>query len=703
MSNSNRRATILSAAIGLAPRSALAAASALAMCMSATAQESPSYSAAQAATGKTIYERQCVACHGEGLDDGEFGPMLRGDEFLLRWAGKSVEDLFHYVQDTMPTAQPGSLSEEEYLNVIAYLLSKNTIPAGTPVSIAAQKTMTLPSTTANLGMISAGVKLPPNPTAKPSPLAKITPVTEQMLSSPPAGSWLDGRRTRDAQGFSPLKQINKGNVSKLRLSWSLSLPPGPNQNTPLVHDGVMFVHAFKDVLQAVDAVTGDILWQYTYRLPKDVTPTPKKSIAIYDSLVFMPTSDAHIVALNMKTGAVVWNTGVGGSTFTMSGGPIVAKGKVIFGTRGPKPVIVALDAKTGKEAWRFNPIPKPGEPNYDTWNNMPYEARTGGTIWTPGSYDKETNLVFFGPAPTYDTKPLRDRVPGANNDALYTNTTIALNPDTGKLVWHYQHLENDQMDLDWAYERQIMTIGKGANARRVLVTAGKAAMHDALDPATGKYLFSIDLGMQNYITAVDPVTGRKTVDPDLIPGDGKTKMICPSAAGSKNFNPSGFNPTTGVLFVPLIEACMDLVPLPEGQRGLLSTGVRTNNRPMPNSDGLYGRLVAVDLQTKKQLWVTRERVPILTSTLPTAGGLIFAGSMDRTFAAYDQATGKRVWSTRLGDVPNSNPISYEVNGKQYIAVVTGSGAVRSTAYVNMLPEIKNPTMRTSNIWVFELP
>ncbi|HPI47096.1 MAG TPA: PQQ-binding-like beta-propeller repeat protein [Hyphomonadaceae bacterium] len=703
MSNSNRRATILSAAIGLAPRSALAAASALAMCMSATAQESPSYSAAQAATGKTIYERQCVACHGEGLDDGEFGPMLRGDEFLLRWAGKSVEDLFHYVQDTMPTAQPGSLSEEEYLNVIAYLLSKNTIPAGTPVSIAAQKTMTLPSTTANLGMISAGVKLPPNPTAKPSPLAKITPVTEQMLSSPPAGSWLDGRRTRDAQGFSPLKQINKGNVSKLRLSWSLSLPPGPNQNTPLVHDGVMFVHAFKDVLQAVDAVTGDILWQYTYRLPKDVTPTPKKSIAIYDSLVFMPTSDAHIVALNMKTGAVVWNTGVGGSTFTMSGGPIVAKGKVIFGTRGPKPVIVALDAKTGKEAWRFNPIPKPGEPNYDTWNNMPYEARTGGTIWTPGSYDKETNLVFFGPAPTYDTKPLRDRVPGANNDALYTNTTIALNPDTGKLVWHYQHLENDQMDLDWAYERQIMTIGTGAKARRVLVTAGKAALHDALDPATGKYLFSIDLGMQNYITHVDPKTGHKTVDPDLIPGDGKTKMICPSAAGSKNFNPSGFNPTTGVLFVPLIEACMDLVPLPEGQRGLLSTGVRTNNRPMPNSDGLYGRLVAVDLQTKKQLWVTRERVPILTSTLPTAGGLIFAGSMDRTFAAYDQATGKRVWSTRLGDVPNSNPISYEVNGKQYIAVVTGSGAVRSTAYVNMLPEIKNPTMRTSNIWVFELP
>jgi len=684
-------------------RSSMISALAMSACLSAAAQETPSYSAAQAAAGKTTYERQCVACHGAGLDDGEFGPMLRGDEFLLRWAGKSVEEFFHYVSDTMPTAQPGSLSEEEYLNVIAYLMSRNTISAGTPLTTVSQKTMTMPSTTANTGMIAAGIKLPPNPNAKPSPINKIRPVTEAMLSSPSSADWLDGRRTRDAQGYSPLKQINKGNVSKLRLSWSLSLPPGPNQNTPLVHDGIMFVHAFKDVMQAVDAVNGDILWQYTYRLPKDVTPTPKKSIALYDTMVFMPTSDAHIVALDMKTGKVMWNTGVGATGFTSSGGPIVAAGKVIFGTRGPKPVIVALDAKTGKEAWRFNTIPKPGEPNYDTWNNMPYEARNGGTIWTPGSYDKETNLVFFGPAPTYDTRPLRDRVPGANNDALYTNATIALNPDTGKLVWHYQHLENDQMDLDWAYERQIMTIGTGKAARRVLVTAGKAAMHDALDPATGKYLFSIDLGMQNYITAVDPVTGRKTVDPNLIPGDGKTKMICPSAAGSKNFNPSGFNPTTGVLFVPLIEACMDLVPLPDGQRGLLSTGVRTNNRPMPDSDGLYGRFVALDLLTKKQLWITRERVPILTSTLPTAGGLVFAGSMDRAFSAYDQSTGKRLWTTRLGDVPNSNPISYEVNGKQYIAVVSGSGAVRSTAYVNMLPEIRNPAVRTANIWVFEVP
>lgn len=668
----------------------------------ARAQESPSYSAEQAAAGQKIYEKQCVLCHGAGLDDGEFGPMLRGDDFLQRWSGKSVEDLFHYVSDTMPTAQPGSLTPDEYLNVLAYLLSKNGIVAATPISLSAQKTMMLPTTTANLGMIAAGVKLPPNPAARPSPLLKITPVTEEMLAKPPSRDWLDWRRTQDAVGFSPLKQINKTNVGKMQMVWSLALSPGPNQGTPLVHDGVLFVHSFKDIVQAIDAVTGDILWQYTYRLPKDVTPTPKKSIAIFGTTLYMPTSDAHIVALDVKTGAVLWDKGPGPG-FTMSGGPIVAKGKVIYGTRGPKPIIVALDAKTGAEAWRFNTIPKPDEPGGDTWNNMAYADRNGGTIWTAGSYDKENNLVFFGPAPTYDTKPLRNLVPGANNDALYTNATIALNPDTGKLVWHYQHLKNDQMDLDWAYERQIMTVGKGANARRVLVTAGKAALHDALDPKTGKYLFSFDLGMQNYITKVDPKTGEKTVDPELIPGDGKSKFICPSAGGAKNYNPSGFNPTSGLLFVPLVEACMDLVPLPAGQRGLLSTGVRTNIRPMPDSDGNYGRLVAVDMATKKPVWITRERAPIMTSTLPTAGGLVFAGAIDRTFSAYDDKTGKRLWTTRLSDVPNSNPISYEVNGRQYIAVVTGSGGVRTTNFVNMMPEIKNPTMRTAQIWVFEVP
>ncbi|RYZ11502.1 MAG: alcohol dehydrogenase [Alphaproteobacteria bacterium] len=504
-------------------------------------------------------------------------------------------------------------------------------------------------------------------------------------ASPPAGSWLGWRRTRDAQGFSPLKQIDKKNVSKLQLAWSLALPPGPNQATPLMHDGVLFVHSFNDIVQAIDAENGDVLWQYTYRLPKGIQPTTKKSLAILDNYLYVPTSDAHLVALDVKTGNVAWNTDVGDvskvktehsgiwQAYSISGGPIIAKGRVIFGTRGPKPFIVALDAKTGKEQWRFYTIPKPGEIGGDSWNGMPWEKRSGGSIWTPGSYDPATNLVYFGPSPTYDTGPLRNKIAGGNNDALFTNATLALDADTGKLVWHFQHLANDQWDLDWAYEREIVSLGKGASAHRALVTSGKMGLHDFLDPATGKYLFSIDLGFQNIVTAIDPKTGAKTINTALIPGDGKTKTICPHAGGGKNYNPSGFDPNSRILYVPFSENCMDLSPVPAGQRGSLSTGVRWAVRPVANSDGRNGRLAAIDLDTKKTVWVTRERTPFMTGTLPTAGGVVFAGGVDRTFSAYDSANGKKLWTTRLGDVPNSNPITYEANGRQYIAIIPEAG------------------------------
>jgi alcohol dehydrogenase (cytochrome c) len=686
---------------------------ALFLSLGAWAQVSPTYSEAQAAAGKVVYDRQCKSCHGETLDDGEFGPVLRGPDFLVRWSGKSVEELFHYTVERMPVTQPGGLSEDEYINLVAFMLAGNGVYAGEALTTANQKQMTLPTTTSSVGLVAAGVKLPPNPVARPNPLARIRPVTEQMIASPPDESWLGWRRTRDAQGFSPLKQITNKNVGKLQLGWSLALPPGPNQMTPIVHDGVMFVHAFNEVVQAIDAVTGDILWQYNYRLPKEIQPVTKKSMAILDNMLFVPTSDARMIALDVKTGNVIWNTDVGAvapgsagsgiwQSYSISGGPIIAKGKVIFGTRGPKPFIVALDAKTGKEAWRFLTLPKPGELGGETWNGLDWDKRSGGVIWTPGSYDAVTNLVFFGPSPTYDTKPLRDRLPGKNNDALFTNTTLAINPDTGKLVWHFQHLANDQWDLDWAYEREIVTLGKGKSARRALVTSGKMGLHDLLDPATGQYLYSIDLGMQNIVTAIDPKTGAKTINEDLVPGDGTTKLICPHAGGGKNYNPSGFDPGAQVLFVPFSENCMDLHPVPEGQRGSLTTGVRWAVRPAMNSDGYNGRLAAINLDTKKTMWITRERTPFVTGTLPTAGGVVFAGGVDRYFSAYDSRNGKKLWTTRLNDVPNSNPISYAVNGKQYVAIITGGGAPHTTDSINLTPEVKNPIFRTSSIWVFQV-
>jgi len=557
------------------------------------------------------------------------------------------------------------------------------------------------------GNLSAGVTLPPSP-KKISPLEKLTPVTDAAIVKPSPGDWLTWRRTYDDLGFSPLTQINKRNVGDLRVAWSWSLPNGPNEATPLVHDGVLFVHSFGDKVQALDAVTGDLLWQYSRELPKDIQPSVKRHISIYGDKLFVPTSDVHIVALAIKTGKMVWDHQVGDfkDGFRMTGGPLVAKGKVMIGTGGRAAggnYIVGLDTETGQEAWRFNVIARPGEPGGESWNGLPLEKRNGASVWTAGSYDPALNLVYFGPGQTYDTGPMLHRVnqPGVTNDGLYTDSTIALNPDTGKLVWHFQHQPNDQWDLDWSFERHLIQL-PGVN-KTVVVTGGKMAVFDALEADTGKYLFSMDMGLQNVVTAIDAKTGAKTVNPNTIPGDGEAKMVCPHAGGAKIWLPSSYNAATKLLYIPLNESCMDLVPVEPGGRANLSTGVRWTLRPRPDSDGKYGRMEAVNLETRKVVWTERQRAPQTTGVLATAGGVVFAGALDRTLKAYDDATGKELWKTRLNDVPNSSPITYTANGKQYMAIVVGNGGAQASSFTALVPEIQNPSDRNAAIWVFELP
>ena len=261
------------------------------------------------------------------------------------------------------------------------------------------------------GPLTPGVELPRWPAA-PNPLDFSAPVTDALLADPPASDWLTWRRTHDGQGFSPLTDIHKENVDQLQLAWSLALPAGPNTATPLVHDGVIYVHSYGDHVQALDAATGDELWHYARELPNDFRPTVKRNIALYRDKIYFGTSDVHVVALSAKTGSVVWDQPITepNSGFGLSGGPLVVADKVMQGVNGQAPggaYIVGLDAETGKEAWRFYSIARPGEPGGATWNGLPLDKRTGGSVWTAGSYDAERNLAFFGPAPTYDTGPLR--------------------------------------------------------------------------------------------------------------------------------------------------------------------------------------------------------------------------------------------------------------------------------------------------------
>ena len=560
------------------------------------------------------------------------------------------------------------------------------------------------------GPLTPGVELPRWP-EQPSALNTATIVTDEMLANPSPNDWLSWRRTQDGLGFSPLAGIDKNNVAQLQLAWSLALPPGPNTATPLVHDGVIYVHSFGDHVQALDAATGDELWHYARSLPSTVRPTVKRNMALYADKIYFGTSDVHVVALDAKTGAVVWDTPIteAGSGFGLSGGPLVARGKVMQGVNGQAPggaYVVALDAQSGAEAWRFYTIARPGEPGGNSWNGLPLEQRTGGSVWTAGSYDAERNLAFFGPAPTYDTGPLRDATAerGVTNEALYTNATIALNPDTGALVWHFQHVPNDQWDFDWAFERQLLKLRIDGRERSVLVTAGKEAVYDALDlDDGGRYLFSVDLGLQNFITRIDPRTGAKTIDPKLVPSRESPIVVCPHAGGAKSWVPASINPSTKVLFVPLVESCMDLTPVPQDQRGSLSTGVRWTIRPRQDSDGRYGRIQAIDLTTRNTLWTERQRAPQTTGVLATAGGLVFAGALDRWLTAYDDATGRTLWRVKLSDVPSSAPISYAVDGKQYVAMTVGHGSAHALTFPMLTPEIDLPVVRSATLWVFALP
>src|SRR5262245_9011943 len=598
---------------------------------------SPTYTAAQATQGRSAYALHCAFCHGAHLDDGEFAPPLRGTEFRQRWGAQSAESLFNYMSTKMPPARP-ALGNETYVQLLAYMLQENGQEPGPrelPVDPDALKAIGLMLAATRPGVsggLVAGVAIPPPP-VRLNPLDRIRPVTDAMLNDPPDGECLTWRRTIDGLGFSPLIQINKRNVRELRIAWGWSLPPGPNENTPLVHDGVLFVHSYGDKVQAIDAATGDLLWQYSRRLPKGVAPNFKRGLSIYGDRLYVPVSVGHVVALAVKTGDVVWDTIVGdpGVGLLMTGGTLVAQGKVMAATKGRAPggnYIVGLDADTGRELWRFHTIAGPDAPGGDSWNGLPLDKRNGASVWVPGTYDPVLKLAFFGPAQNYDTGPLRNRVSErVTNDALYTDSTLALDPDSGRLVWYFQHQPNDQWDLDWAFERQIINLPVNGISKRVVVTGGKQNIFDVLEARTGKYEFSIDLGLQNVVTAIDPQTGAKIIDPKLIPGDGETKMICPHFSGGRAWPPTSYDPTTRILYIPLVEACMDLRPVEPGERGVLSTGVRHVLRPRPHSDGKYGRLQAINLETRKKVWVERKSATQTTETLETGGGRVFAGSL----------------------------------------------------------------------------
>jgi alcohol dehydrogenase (cytochrome c) len=665
-------------------------------------------------SGHAIYLNNCASCHGLKLN-GAFGPPLSGAAFHQKWAGLGSEALLKFIVATMPPANPGGLTAEEYFDGTAFILAENGLSSLSKRSQAQQADVAAPEAALDAGGAGNAAQ---NEDAqfraamahRSALLDSISPVTEAMLRTPPDDDWLNWRRTDDGLAFSPLAQVTVENAGDLRVAWSLSLPAGTNQITPLVHDGVMFVNS-SGVVQALDVVDGELLWKYSRKsaplMPAGPPLSQPRNMAIFGNTLFVPTVDNHMIALDAKSGALLWDHLIEKShgILRLTSGPIVVHGKVIQGVSGCAGAsypggcfIVALDAKAGNEIWRFDTIARPGHPEGNTWNSAPLSQRYGASVWIPGTYDPELNLVYFGTGQSYHIAPLIRPKPtkAGAADALYTDTTLALNPDTGELTWHFQHLARDVWDLDWAFERTLITLPTTKGATRTVVTMGKLGILDALDAKTGRFLFSYDSGLQNLVTKIDSKTGRKTTDPTAEPQANKEKFVCPFAGGARSWPATAFDPRTKTLFVPMFEWCMNYLWKPDEGWDIQYTVL-----PRKNSDGDFGRVAAVNLETHQPVWTVRRRASQASAIVATAGGVLFEGSRDRWFRASDSATGKVLWQTRLDLTPNASPIVFGKDGVEYLAITTGGGGPIDVSPQSLTPEITNPGGATT-LWVFKL-
>ncbi len=695
----------------------------------------------QARRGQTVYAESCALCHGPHLIDGQFGPPVKGPAFKARWHDQAPAALWVSIIKRMPPASPGSLDSRAYTDVAAFLLRENGEQAGT-AELVAPSGPVLAAASAQVGSVSeqtlarsAGAARLDNEdaayhaamAARKALLARVTAVSDAMLRAPAASDWLMWRGTYATLAYSQLDQINRKSVGNLGVAWTLALPPSANETAPLIHDGVLFVESGNTV-EAINAADGTILWQYIRALPDELhsgRDARMRGLAIYGDSLYAPTADGHIIALDVRSGELRWDHAVvssefgsrpglfDGAYFHISGGPLLVHGKVIVGVSlgintGGGDFIVGLDAHSGHEMWRFNTIARPGQPGGDSWNGAPVNERYGSGVWSIGSYDPDLNLVYFGTGNTYDVGTLltsRAHRSLSNNDALYTDSTVALDADTGRLSWYFQHMNRDVWDLDWAFEQSLITLPINGTPTKLLVTGGKSAIFDAVNRGDGHYAFSRDLGLQNLVIRIDAQTGSKIINPALEPRAGRTDLVCPTATGARSWPTTAIDPTTGYLYVPLVpNDCMDYSWVERDAATTAAGGqdMRLRARTKPGNDGHFGRIDAIDLTTGRVVWSKRQRAPVASSLLASAGGLVFSGARDRHLRAYDAANGKMLWQMVLNASPSSSPATYSVNGIQYLVVIAGGGGAFDSGTRSLTPEIIDPPAGTT-LWVFRLP